>query len=84
MTKPTYLSVGSFLLVSLLLIIAGSPTSAADDSTKTAGSEQSIELPSVAYVTLMLARDPGVHSELKLQRKQIDDIDTKAEPCGTH
>ena len=74
MTKPRYLCAGSFLLVSALLTIAGSARSAADDATTIDGAEQSIEIPSVAYVTLMLARDPAVHSELQLKRKQIDEL----------
>ena len=74
MTTPRYLCVGSFLLVSACLILGSSATSAGDDATKADAAEQSIEIPSVAYVTLMLARDPAVQSELKLQRKQIDEL----------
>lgn len=74
MTTPRYWCVGRLLLVSALSILGGAATSAGDDATKADAAPQPIEIPAVAYVTLMLARDPTVQSDLKLQQKQIDDL----------
>jgi thiol-disulfide isomerase/thioredoxin len=73
-TTPRYRCVGSVLLVSALLICGGAATSAGDDATKADAAPQSVEIPAAAYVTLMLARDPAIQSELKLQRMQIDQL----------
>lgn len=44
---------------------------AADAKTEAA---QPLEIPSLAYITLMIARDPSVQAELKLSPEQIDRV----------
>jgi len=74
MTRPKYCRAGSFLLVIIVLSLVGFARPAVADVSKKEGAEQSIEIPAVAYITVMLARDPVVHAELKLSHKQIGEL----------
>lgn len=62
------------VLLGVVLAWAQSQSSAGDSSVAKGQAEPSPEVPAVAYVTVMLARDPAVHSELKLQRAQIAEL----------
>ena len=84
-TVSTSLSVfrytlGVFLAVAALstgrsTTVAGEPPST-DEATPGETADQTPEIPAPVYVTLMLARDPAVQTELKLSPKQLDELTT--------
>jgi len=74
MNRSIHFWANSVLLASFSLTVVSVVSLSVAEATKADASEQSLEIPAAAYVTLMLARDPAIHSELKLQRKQIDEL----------
>jgi thiol-disulfide isomerase/thioredoxin len=67
---PRRMSARQFLFGMALLLACGPSARGADP----ADGQQTDEIPAPAYVTLMLARDPAVQSELKLSAAQLSAV----------
>jgi peroxiredoxin len=61
-------------VVTTLFAYPRSPKPARASSPTADEGEQIAEIPAPAFIMLMIARDPAVQSELRLQQKQIDDV----------
>lgn len=62
-------------VLAMIVLITGREAQSADDpAPKSESTEPALEIPAPVYVTLMLARDPAVQSELRLSREQIDAV----------
>jgi thiol-disulfide isomerase/thioredoxin len=66
---------GSCLLLLGLTLASTQATNRAGEPAVVSGQAEPIpEIPAVAYVTLMLVRDPAVQAELRLDRAQMDEV----------